>query len=98
MNSLKIRVILAITMTFVILGCSTTEWHTTPRMVDSHFGQAVRHTLANQTMYPEHTLQRQDVLTLDGQKGQGIIRPYRAPATDLRQGKESMEFDLGSRN
>jgi type IV pilus biogenesis protein CpaD/CtpE len=78
--------------TLILAGCA--DFQTTPKNVDKHFGEAVRHTLADQTMYPEHTQQSQQVWGLDGQKSSGIIRSYRMPATDLRQGKKRESLDI----
>jgi hypothetical protein len=76
----------------MLAGCA--DFQTTPKNVDRHFGQAVRHTLANQTMYPEHTQQSRQVWGIDGQKSSGIIRSYRMPATDLREGKRRENLEI----
>ncbi len=72
-------------------GCS--DWQTTPVTVDENHGFAVRQMIANQTLYPEHSQSVKEVKVMDGSKGQQIIRAYRAPATDLRKGKEALEFN-----
>ncbi len=93
MKLLKIRLLLAGLTLFVVLlqGCS--DWQTTPVTVDEYHGVAVREMIKNQTLYPEHTQTIQEVTVFDGRKGQQVIRAYRAPATDLRQGKKSVEFN-----
>lgn len=79
---------------FTLTGCA--DWQTTPTTVDEHHGLAVRNMIRNQTLYPEHSLEHRQVLILDGQKSEGIIRPYRAPSTDLRRGKEQVEVEVDS--
>ncbi|MEE9412922.1 MAG: hypothetical protein V3V22_07705 [Methylococcales bacterium] len=74
-------------------GCA--DWQTTPTTVDENHGFAVRQMISNQTLYPEHSQSLKQVTVMDGSKGQQIIRAYRAPATDLRQGKEGVDFNAG---
>lgn len=75
-----------------LYGCA--DWQTTPTTVDEHHGMAVRQMIQSQTLYPEHSQEFRQELILDGQKAEGIISPYRAPATDLREGKETVEMDV----
>lgn len=79
-----------------LYGCA--DWQTTPTTVDEHHGMAVRQMIQSQTLYPEHSQEFRQDLFLDGQKGEGIINPYRAPATDLREGKEQVEMDVKESN
>lgn len=91
------RIITHIPLVFGVMtvaGCA--DWQTTPTTVDEHHGVAVNNMIKNQTLYPEHSLEHRQVLILDGQKGEGIISPYRAPAVDLKRGKEAVEVDVGS--
>ncbi len=87
-----IQVLTGLTISVTWLsGCS--DWQTTPVTVDEHHGFAVRKMIADQTLYPEHSQTITEVRVMDGAKGQQIIRAYRAPATDLRQGKEGVDFN-----
>jgi len=75
-----------------VAGC--VDWQATPVTVDKYQGMAVKNMIANQTLYPEHTQQPRQVLLIDGQKAQTIIRAYRAPGESLRSGKQRVNLDV----
>ena len=80
----------------MISGCA--EWRTTPDMVDAHHGLAVRQMIENQTLYPEHAEQEQQVMTLDGRKAQGVLDKYRSPETkESSESKRPVEINLINR-
>lgn len=76
----------------LMTGCA--EWNSHPVVVDQNFGNAVRNMVKHQTLYPEHGQDDQAIVTLDGQKAEGIIRAYREGSSKkLEQGKEAVTFD-----
>lgn len=96
MTLAKAFIITGLSVCFLnVAGCA--DWQTTPTTVDRHHGMAVKNMIANQTLYPEHGQQPRQVLLIDGQKAEAIIKAYRAPVTDLRSGKESVDFDVQNR-
>ena len=72
----------------LLSAASCTEWQTTPVTVDRYQGYAVNRMIDTQTMYPEHARREQQVMTMDGPRGEGIMQSYRKPAVDLTKGKE----------
>ena len=93
MKLLRLIQVFAGLTVFVNLLSGCADWQTTPTTVDEHHGFAVRKMIADQTLYPEHSQTITEVTVMDGPKGQQIIRAYRAPTTDLRQGKKAIDFN-----
>lgn len=78
----------------LMTGCA--EWDSHPVVVDQNFGNAVRNMVKHQTLYPEHGQDDKAIVTLDGQKAEGIIKAYREGSSEkLEQGKEAVTFDPG---
>jgi len=78
----------------LIAGCA--EWNSVPVVVDQNFGNAYHAMVKNQTLYPEHGQNDKPILSLDGQKAQGIINAYRVPAQKpLEDSKKAPTFTLG---
>lgn len=73
-------------------GCA--DWRSKPVVVDENWGNSVSNMVEAQTLNPGATYKDQPVLGIDGQKSQGTIKVYRSGTTDLRKGKESVEFDV----
>jgi hypothetical protein len=79
----------------VMTGCA--EWNSVPVVVDENFGHAFNNMVKNQTLYPEHGQNDDPILTLDGQKAQGVINAYRMPAEEkLEQSKKGVTFNVQS--
>ncbi|MDO9423560.1 MAG: hypothetical protein Q7T40_05160 [Methylobacter sp.] len=78
----------------LMTGCA--EWDSHPVVVDQNFGNAVRNMVKHQTLYPEHGQDDKAIVTLDGQKAEGVIKAYREGSSKkLEQGKEAVIFDPG---
>jgi len=79
----------------LMTGCA--EWNSHPVVVQENFGRAVNNMVKNQTLYPEHGQNDRPILSQDGQKAQGVINAYRAPAAEpLEKTKEGVKsFDVG---
>ena len=79
----------------LMTGCA--EWNSHPVVAQENFGRAVNNMVKNQTLYPEHGQNDRPVLSLDGQKAEGVINAYRAPAGEsLEKSKEGVKsFDVG---
>lgn len=93
MSKLTIR--FALTFFIVMLGVSgCADWNSQPDTVDRHFGESVRHMIKAQTLNPQPGYADMPVIGLDGQKSEGNIKRYRSGNTDLRAGKEHVEFDV----
>lgn len=90
-NSKKTAFIL-LSGTVFLSGCA--DWKSKPVVVDENWGNSVRNMVRAQTLNPGSAYGDQPVLGLDGQKSQGTIKVYRTGNTDLRQGKETVEFDV----
>ena len=79
----------------LISGCA--EWNSVPIVVDGNFGRAVTNLVKNQTLYPEHGRNDNPILTLDGQKAEGVINAYRAPASEkLDKAKQGVDINIKS--
>jgi hypothetical protein len=78
----------------LMTGCA--EWNSVPVVVDQNFGNAYHAMVKNQTLYPEHGQTDKPILSLDGQKAQGVINAYRVPAQKpLEDAKKGPTFTLG---
>lgn len=66
----------------LILITACAEWNSVPVVVDQQFGQAVNHMVKNQILYPEHGQNDKTILSMDGQKIQGVVQDYRASSSD----------------
>jgi len=80
----------------LITGCA--EWNSVPIVVDENFGRAVTNMVKNQTLYPEHGRNDNPILTLDGQKAEGVINAYRAPPLEKNLDKAKQGVDLNIKN
>jgi len=79
----------------LMTGCA--EWNSAPVVVQQNFGNAVNNMVKNQTLYPEHGQNDNPILSLDGQKAQGVINAYRQPASEpLEKSKQGAKFDVKS--
>lgn len=86
----------------LITGCA--EWNSRPAVVEQNFGHAVNNMIKNQTLCSEHGEMAEDprlcpehkqVMGLDGQKAQGVIRAYRQGASErLEDAKQGPSFDV----
>jgi hypothetical protein len=95
----KIALIFVLAASYLAISGCLADWRTTPTTVDRYHGQAVKHMVANQTLYPEHGEQHRQVLLLDGPKAQGDITNYRLPPkvdqiTILQKSKERLDFEI----
>ena len=72
------RILAGLLFLTLMTGCA--EWNSHPVVVEQNFGHAVNNMIKNQTLYPEHGQNDHPILSLDGQKAQGIIDAYREPA------------------
>lgn len=68
------------------------EWNSTPVVVEQNFGSAVRNMVKNQTLYPEHGQNDRPILTLDGQKAQGVVKDYRESSSDKLEKAKKASF------
>jgi hypothetical protein len=60
---------LSVASGFLLLNFGCAEWDSRPNVVDSHFGEAHRNMIANQTLCPEHGKNDDNpVMSFDGQK------------------------------
>ncbi len=90
-----ITMLLVAGLLFLTLMTGCAEWNSHPVVVQQNFGRAVNNMVKNQTLYPEHGQNDNPILTLDGQKAQGIIRAYREPAKEpLEASKKGAKFDV----
>lgn len=69
----------------LMTGCA--EWNSHPVVVQQNFGNAYRNMVKNQTLYPEHGQNDNPILSLDGQKAEGVIDAYRAQPPSIQGGK-----------
>lgn len=84
-----------VSCTFLILLTGCAEWNSHPVVVDQNFGRAYHNMVKNQTLYPEHGQNDHPILSLDGQKAQGVINAYRQPALEpLENAKKGATFDV----
>ena len=79
----------------MVAGCA--EWDSHPVVVQQNYGRAVNNMVKNQTLYPEHGQNDRPLLSLDGQKAEGVINAYRAPAMEpIEKTKEGVKtFNVG---
>lgn len=79
----------------LVTGCA--EWNSVPVVVDQNFGRAYHNMVSNQTLYPGHGQNDKPLLSLDGQKAEGVINAYRAPASEtLEKSKQGVNFSVRS--
>jgi hypothetical protein len=86
----------------LMTGCA--EWNSHPVVAQQNFGHAVNNMIKNQTLCPEHGEMAEDprlcpehkqVMGMDGQKAQGVIRAYRESASEkLDTSKQGPSFDV----
>lgn len=77
----------------LMTGCA--EWNSHPVVTEQNFGHAVNNMIENQTLYPEHGRNDKPTLGLDGQKAEGVIRAYRAGASEkLDKSKQGAKLDV----
>jgi hypothetical protein len=92
----KIKAIItALMFTGILTACA--EWSSKPAVVEANFGDSVRNMVKNQTLYPEHNQNDKPVLSLDGQKAQGIVKDYRdSESSKLDKAKQAVYLPAGS--
>ncbi|MCK5356539.1 MAG: hypothetical protein KAJ63_15590 [Methyloprofundus sp.] len=90
----KTTVLILLSGTVLLSGC--TDWQSKPVAVDESWGKSVKNMVEAQTLNPNAGYVDRPVLGIDGQKSQGAIQVYRAGSTDLKQGKEAVEFEVGN--
>ena len=82
----------------IILLTACADWQSEPVVVDDNFGYAVRSMVKNQTLYPEHGQNDDPLMSLDGQKAEGVIEAYRSgPVEEQSKAKERVELDVDGR-
>jgi hypothetical protein len=68
----------------LMTGCA--EWNSHPVVVEQNFGNAVNNMVKNQTLYPEHGQNDNPILSMDGQKAEGVIKAYRETPNSINKG------------
>ena len=76
-----------VSCTFLTLLTGCAEWNSHPVVVDQNFGRAYHNMVKNQTLYPEHGQNDHPILSMDGQKAQGVINAYRETPNSIDKGK-----------
>ena len=88
-----LMLLILLILLMLMTGCA--EWNSAPTVVDQNLGRAYHNMVENQTLYPEHGQNDHPILSLDGQKAQGVIDAYRMPAKDPREeSKKGVTFDV----
>ncbi|MDD2659478.1 MAG: hypothetical protein PHY54_07340 [Methylococcales bacterium] len=88
-NGIVMQGLTGLLLLTTLTGCA--EWNSHPVVVQQNYGNAVRNMVKNQTLYPEHGRNDNPILSLDGQKAEGVINAYRQPAGEsLEKAKEGV--------